>query len=186
MASTKQVAANRRNALRSTGPRSQAGKARSRLNALKHGAYSAHYLTPDEQDADLYRLKQMYLAHYAPKTELEEYRVLKLAAHDWRLNRCARMEAEILEAHGFEQDAEQENEFRYAGAGWGFTHDCKKAKSLLILSQVEDRAHRHFRALEKDLEQRLTKPSTSRQPGVENPVSLSPMEASHDGEGTQK
>jgi len=165
MASFKQVAANRANAKRSTGPRSQAGKTRSSLNALKHGAYSAQCLTPDEQDADFCRLKRMYLAHYAPKTELEEYRVLKLAAQDWRLNRCARMEAEILAAHGFESDGQQEI-VQYAGAGWGFTHDCKKAKSLSLLSQVEDRAHRRFRALEKALEKSLIRPRSGEQPGV--------------------
>lgn len=37
MASPAQIAANRRNALRSTGPRTSTGKARSRGNALKHG-----------------------------------------------------------------------------------------------------------------------------------------------------
>ncbi|MHB2166335.1 hypothetical protein [Alsobacter sp. R-9] len=37
MASQKRIEANRRNAQRSTGPRSADGKARSRLNALKHG-----------------------------------------------------------------------------------------------------------------------------------------------------
>jgi hypothetical protein len=37
MASPRQIEANRRNAQKSTGPRTQAGKARSRLNAVKHG-----------------------------------------------------------------------------------------------------------------------------------------------------
>jgi hypothetical protein len=40
MASDKQIAANRRNATKSTGPRTQEGKARSRLNALRHGLAS--------------------------------------------------------------------------------------------------------------------------------------------------
>ncbi len=37
MTSAKKIEANRRNALRSTGPRTAAGKARSRKNALRHG-----------------------------------------------------------------------------------------------------------------------------------------------------
>jgi hypothetical protein len=37
MASERQIAANRRNAKKSTGPRSDAGRAQSRRNALRHG-----------------------------------------------------------------------------------------------------------------------------------------------------
>lgn len=44
MTSQARLDANRRNALRSTGPRSAAGKARSAQNALKHGLAS---LSPD-------------------------------------------------------------------------------------------------------------------------------------------
>ncbi len=40
MVSERQIAANRRNAKRSTGPKTEAGKAVQRLNATKHGLTS--------------------------------------------------------------------------------------------------------------------------------------------------
>jgi len=46
MASDKQIAANRRNAMRSTGPRTRSGKARSRANSLRHGLLSKVLVDP--------------------------------------------------------------------------------------------------------------------------------------------
>ena len=46
MASLKQLEANRRNALKSTGPRTPEGKKISCLNALKHGVYSHNVVLP--------------------------------------------------------------------------------------------------------------------------------------------
>ena len=41
MASEKQIEANRRNAQKSTGPRTEGGKSRSRMNAFRHGFASS-------------------------------------------------------------------------------------------------------------------------------------------------
>ena len=49
MATEKQVAANRRNALKSTGPRSLAGKIKSRANALRHGLATKTLLDPSKR-----------------------------------------------------------------------------------------------------------------------------------------
>ena len=46
MTSERQIAANRRNAKRSSGPRSAAGKARSRRNAQRHGLAIASRTIP--------------------------------------------------------------------------------------------------------------------------------------------
>ncbi|MGX9393314.1 hypothetical protein ACWX0K_16525 [Nitrobacteraceae bacterium UC4446_H13] len=47
MATAKQIAANRANAKRSTGPKTAVGKARSRRNALKHGFSIDLEMTPE-------------------------------------------------------------------------------------------------------------------------------------------
>ncbi len=53
MPTAKQTAANRMNAQKSTGPRTTAGKAVSRFNALKHGIYAIHQIMFDEKPEDL-------------------------------------------------------------------------------------------------------------------------------------
>lgn len=51
MASERQIAANRRNALKSTGPRSRAGKAKVAANALRHGLAARRFVTAHEAAA---------------------------------------------------------------------------------------------------------------------------------------
>jgi hypothetical protein len=156
MSTAKQIKANRRNARRSTGPRTPEGKRRSSFNAMKHGVYSKHLITPDENDSDLARLERSYVAYYRPPSEFELGQVRDLAGLAWRLRRYGRMESEILSDHGFEQEHEHgQDQFHYAGAGWGFTHDASKSRALPALSQVEERTSRRFFALKKQLDAQL-------------------------------
>ena len=54
--SKRQLEANRRNALRSSGPRTAAGKAVARDNALKHGFLSRHLIIEGESAEDFQQL----------------------------------------------------------------------------------------------------------------------------------
>ena len=56
MPTPKQQAASRANAQKSTGPRTTAGKAVSRFNALKHGIFAVHQVMFDEKAEDLAEL----------------------------------------------------------------------------------------------------------------------------------
>lgn len=79
MASRAQIEANRRNAQGSTGPRSAAGKARSALNALKHGITAEKATLPAEDRAAHERLREDLFARLAPVGEQEARLVDRLA-----------------------------------------------------------------------------------------------------------
>jgi hypothetical protein len=57
MTSFRQVEANRRNALRSTGPKTDEGKRRSRLNAVRHGLTAETVIASPEDVKDYRPLK---------------------------------------------------------------------------------------------------------------------------------
>ena len=98
MASRKQLEANRRNAKRSTGPRSQTGKARSRLNSRKHGL-TAKMLVIGGENADQFEeLRGELLQQHDPQTALECELVERLAGLLWRLRRVPFFEAAIIDA----------------------------------------------------------------------------------------
>jgi hypothetical protein len=98
MASRKQLEANRRNAKRSTGPRSQAGKARSRLNSRKHGL-TAKMLVIGGEDADQFEeLRGELMQQHDPQTALECELVERLSGLLWRLRRVPFFEAAIIDA----------------------------------------------------------------------------------------
>ena len=100
MATKRQIAANRRNARRSTGPKSAAGKAASSANALRHGLAAARAVVLPDEDADAYeRLRQGVLADLDPAGALQEALAQRIVVLLWRLDRAARLEAELF-VHG--------------------------------------------------------------------------------------
>jgi len=96
MTSEKQIAANRRNAARSTGPRRRAGKRRSNENSRKHGLLAKAVLTPDENPADYEAFRDEALASLKPVGFLETQLATNIIDSSWRKRRCARMEAGLL------------------------------------------------------------------------------------------
>jgi hypothetical protein len=95
MATTKQTAANRMNAQKSSGPRTPAGKAISRFNALKHGIYAVHQIMFDEKAEDLAELAAEYHEHHRPADADQRLLVDTLVHNEWRLRRTRRVEADL-------------------------------------------------------------------------------------------
>jgi hypothetical protein len=79
MTSDKQLHANRANATKSTGPRSQAGKARSRLNSRKHGLTAKMLINVGENADDFDELRAELMAGHDPQSALECELVERLA-----------------------------------------------------------------------------------------------------------
>ena len=98
MSSLKQIEANRRNALKSTGPTTEEGKEHSRCNAVRHGL-SAETVIADLEDAEDYQaFEATVIADYDAQTAVERELVLRLASVLWRLRRAVGIESGIFES----------------------------------------------------------------------------------------
>jgi len=93
----KQIDANRRNALKSTGPKSAVGKARSAVNAVSHGLTAEHVLIPGEDSEAFEAFREDLLADLAPLGAKEELLADRIVSAAWRLRRAGRMEGQVIE-----------------------------------------------------------------------------------------
>ena len=115
MTSFRQIQANRRNALKSTGPSSEEGKQQSRRNAVRHGLRAETVIGALEDAEDYKAFEAAIIADYDAETAVERELVLRLASLLWRLRRATTMETGL-----FHIQAEQLLEFgqdRQAEAG---------------------------------------------------------------------
>ena len=80
MTSLRQIEANRRNALRSTGPRTEQGKRLSRANAIRHGLTAETIVTSVEDAEDYKAFEAAVIADYNARTAVERELVLRLAS----------------------------------------------------------------------------------------------------------
>jgi len=100
MASEAQIAANRLNAQKSTGPRTAAGKARAARSSLWHGLTAASLVVLDEDEADFDNFHTWLMSDLKPVGELECSLVERIAVLSWRLRRVAKAEAALINRSG--------------------------------------------------------------------------------------
>jgi hypothetical protein len=97
MTSYRQIEANRRNALKSTGPKSEEGKQASRCNALRHGLTAETVIGSLEDAEDYKAFEAAITADYDAQSAVERELVLQLASILWRLRRATTMETGLFE-----------------------------------------------------------------------------------------
>jgi len=96
MTSDKSVAANRRNAQLSTGPRTQEGKDAIRQNALKHGLLSVSTLLPMEDLDEFAAFSEAIRTDLGAAGKMENFLVERIISTAWRLRRADMLETGIL------------------------------------------------------------------------------------------
>lgn len=97
MMTEKQIAANRANAQKSTGPKTAAGRAVSKMNALKHGILSqqvlVHGMNLKESRQELAQLHQQFRDELKPVGPVEEMLVDQIVTARWRWRRALTAES---------------------------------------------------------------------------------------------
>ena len=104
MTSLKQIEANRRNALKSTGPTTPEGKERSRRNAVRHGLTAETIIAALEDTEDYQAFEAAVIADYDAESAVERELVLRLASVLWRLRRATGIETALFESVTVEPD----------------------------------------------------------------------------------
>ena len=96
MATPKQIEANRRNALQSTGPKTHEGKAAVSLNSLRHGLRARTVVLPGEDRQEFQLLCDDLEAEWQPLTRTEQFYVEQMAVAQWKLRRMEVAEVNIF------------------------------------------------------------------------------------------
>ncbi|HUK11030.1 MAG TPA: hypothetical protein VLX09_24390 [Stellaceae bacterium] len=96
MASDAQKAANRANAQRSTGPKTQIGKKKSSRNALRHGLSAKSLVVMKETIEDYEDFRAAMRRALLPQDAVEEQLFERVVLCAWRLRRISRVEAAII------------------------------------------------------------------------------------------
>ncbi|HTA40972.1 MAG TPA: hypothetical protein VK789_00915 [Bryobacteraceae bacterium] len=179
--SEKQLEANRRNAQRSTGPRTAEGKARSSLNNLRHGLTGQITVLPEEDREAHDAFCDRLISGFQPETPIEEQLAHFIAEDAWRLNRIAAIENNIFALGRSRHHGEIRNALEDAQSF------LDHARELNLLSLYEQRIHRNMqrnlnqlRELQKEREaesrHRMKEAKLLAQQSLANGVAFDPVE----------
>ncbi|MFN0166673.1 MAG: Uma2 family endonuclease [Bryobacteraceae bacterium] len=176
MATVAQINANRRNARKSTGPKTPAGKVRSAQNALLHGLTSRQIVLNTEDETAFQALYAEFVDEYQPADATERILVQQVAIAAWRLRRIQTLETVLFDyrfvlepglwsseaRRRFDQQDPRWAQFRQVAA---LLDGCSGSDALERLSRYEARVRRSFYTAVSELRSRKI-PCRNRQGAV--------------------
>ena len=98
MATEAKILANRRNAQKSTGPRTPEGRAAISQNAIKHGFLAQKDVISTESQADFELYRRQLLAELAPASPMESILAERIVSLSWRLKRAGLIQNQAIDA----------------------------------------------------------------------------------------
>jgi hypothetical protein len=98
MTTEAQIEANRKNALKSTGPRTTEGKEASSQNATKHGLRTNRNVIKTESQEEFDIFRDNMLADLAPDGAMEEMLAERIVSLSWRLKRAEHFQNAVIDA----------------------------------------------------------------------------------------
>src|SRR5882762_214797 len=136
---------NRENARKSTCPRTEAGKQRCSLNALRHGLTGQTVVLPSDDLAAYKRHCQEFLDQYQPNNKLETHLTQTIADLSWRLNRIAAIETNMLTVGITEQSNSVDTENDPVRTAFAMAKAFREqSQALANLSMYEHRLSNRF------------------------------------------
>lgn len=152
MATERQTAANRRNAQKSTGPTSEAGKAASSTNGTTHGFAARRFVLSIEERPEFDQLRDSLLDEHQPAGPTELFQIDQMAEAMWRLRRLRATESAYLDNEMERHASNARCDYRKPGPWDRLAHayrwDASNSNTLTNLSRYDARIERaYYRAL---------------------------------------
>jgi len=134
------------------GPKTEAGKRRASMNAVKHGMYSAAVVLPGEPQGEYDALLQRYLDRFQPASPDQEYLVHTLVNAEWRIKRLMHIQtARLAERMECQKDEGRDPTMQ------AYSFEVHQTQIFVTAEKHEARLHRDYdRALRRllDIEKR--------------------------------
>ncbi len=167
MSSQRKINSARANGAKSRGPKTEAGRKASSMNAVTHGLYTNGVVLANESREEYQEMLDGYLRQFQPDGPVEFHLVEEMVAAKWRQRRLWAIEADLLEDEMIQQKAKLDAEdpgyspitplsFAYAALA--------AATALPFLNRNESRLERTYaRALKTLLELQHLRKTTPKQ-----------------------
>jgi hypothetical protein len=167
------IAANRANAQKSTGPKTPEGKARSSINAFRHGLTGRVIILPEEDLEEYKVFSKELLASFAPETPLERQYAQTFVDTQWRLNRIRGIEDGMFALGHFEPTANIDVDHPQIHSALTASNVFRQdSQAFVNLSLYEQRLQRTLKESLRQLQELQAKRTAARQAALDAAVAI--------------